>query len=95
MPTELYAETLDMHRFPRKLLDQDMVALLRKKCRDLKVDVVVADAPIALDFAERHREEIWPGAVIVFNSVPAASLRDLNLDPRTIGIPVQLQLQRT
>jgi len=44
---ELFAEALDMHRFPRKLLDQDVATLLRKKYRDLKADVVVAISPSA------------------------------------------------
>jgi len=94
-PVELYAEALDMHRFPRKLLDQDVVALLRDKYRDLKVDVVVAVAPIAFDFAQRHRAEIWPGAVIVFNSVSAAALEERSLDPRIIGLPVSVELGQT
>ena len=94
-PLELYAETLDMHRFPRTLLDQDVVALLRNKYRDLKVDVIVAVAPIALDFAQRHRAEIWPGAVIVFNSVSPASLDERSLDPGIIGLPVKVELGRT
>ncbi|MCG6943679.1 MAG: hypothetical protein LJE69_20810, partial [Thiohalocapsa sp.] len=33
-PVELFAESLDMHRFPRKLLDGDVAALLRKKYRE-------------------------------------------------------------
>jgi signal transduction histidine kinase len=94
-PTELYAETLDMHRFPQVLLERDMVALLRKKYRGLKVDVVVADAPIALNFVQRYRAEVWPEAVIVFNSVPPALLREMRLEPRTIGIPVQLEFGPT
>jgi hypothetical protein len=94
-PADLYAEALDMHRFPPELLGQDVVALLRKKYRDLRVDVVVADAAIALDFAQRHRAEIWPGAAIVFNSVPAAELRERTLEPRTIGIPVRLEFGQT
>jgi len=93
--TELYAETLDMHRFPRKLLDQDVVVLLRKKYRDLKVDVVVADALIALDFARHHGDEIWPGAAIVFDSVPVPLLQERSLNPRTIGVPVQLEFGQT
>jgi ABC-type uncharacterized transport system substrate-binding protein len=68
---------------------------LREKYRDLQVDVIVAVAKIALDFAQRHRDEIWPGAVIVFNSVTANSLRDLSLEPRTIGVPVRLELVQT
>jgi signal transduction histidine kinase len=95
VPAELYAEALDMHRFPQTLIDQDLVALLRKKYRSMKVDVVVADALIALDFAQRHREEIWPGAAIVFNSVPTASLQEHRLDSRMIGIPVRLELGPT
>ena len=30
-PVELYAETLDMYRFPRKLLDPDVAALPQRK----------------------------------------------------------------
>jgi len=95
VPTELFAETLDMHRFPRTQFDSELVLLLRKKYQDLKVDVVVADASIALDFAQRHRAEIWPGAVIVFNSVPTTMLHNLSLEPRTIGVPVRLEFGQT
>ncbi|MGB7933241.1 MAG: hypothetical protein WCH04_13630, partial [Gammaproteobacteria bacterium] len=95
VPTELFAETLDMHRLPRTQFDSELVTLLRKKYRDLKVDVVVADAQIALDFAQRHRAEIWPGAVIVFNSVPTTLLHKRSLEPRTIGVPVRLEFGQT
>jgi signal transduction histidine kinase len=95
VPPELHAETLDMHRFRRTQLDEDVAALLRKKYRDLKVDVVVAAAPIALDFAQRHRAEIWPGAAIVFHSVPTGVLSERSLDARTIGVPVRLQFGPT
>jgi len=94
-PTQLYAETLDMSRFPQALLEQDLVALLRKKYRNLKVDVVVAAATIALDFAQRHRDEIWPGATIVFHSVSSAELRARGLPPRTIGIPLRYDFGST
>lgn len=93
--TELYAEALDMHRFPRELLESDMVALMGKKYRGLKVDVVVAAAPIALDFAQRHRDDIWPGAVIVFNSVPPPSSGEAGVGPDTVGVPVQLEYGQT
>jgi signal transduction histidine kinase len=94
-PTELFAEPLDMHRFPRKLLDDDVAALLRKKYRGLKVDVVVASAPIALDFARRHRDDIWPGAAIVFNTVLVTQLEGHELDPRIVGVPLRLELDQT
>lgn len=89
-PVELHAETLDMHQFPRARFDREVVALLHKKYKDLSVDVVVATAPIALDIAQRHRAEIWPGAAIVFYSVPAGVLNGRALGPRTTGVPVRL-----
>jgi len=94
-PTQLYAETLDMSRFPQALLEHDMVALLRRKYHGLKVDVVVAAATIALDFAQRHRDEIWPGATIVFHSVSSGELRARSLAPRTIGVPLQYDFGAT
>jgi len=92
---QLHAETLDMHRFPQALLDQDMVNLLRKKYRGLRVDVVVTVATIALDFARAHAAEIWPGAAIVFNSIPAAALPERNLDAAISGIPVSIDFDAT
>ncbi|MEJ2176129.1 MAG: ABC transporter substrate binding protein [bacterium] len=93
--TDLYAETLDKSRFPQALLEQDTVQLLRKKYRDLKVDVVVAAATIALDFALRHRDAIWPGATIVFHSVSSAELHKRSLAPGTIGVPLQYDFGAT
>jgi signal transduction histidine kinase len=94
-PVELFAETLDMHRFEKTRFEGELVALLKKKYHDMRVSVVVADALIALDFAQRHRAEIWPGAAIVFNSVPTAILQGRSLDPRTIGVPVRLEFGQT
>jgi len=89
-PVGYLAETLDMYRFPQADLEGDIVSLLRKKYHELKVDVVVAVAPIALDFALRHRDPIWPGASIVFHSVPTDALRDHGAAPDTIGVPLSL-----
>lgn len=94
-PVDFYAEALDMHRFPRELYEQELVTLLQEKYQGLKVDVVVAVAPIALDFAERHRAETWPGAVIVFNSVSDALMKERSLAPRIIGLPLRLELGQT
>ena len=94
-PTELYAETLDMHRFPRAQLETELVSLLRKKYHDLDVDVVIAATPIALDFAQGNLADIWPDAAIIFHSVPPSVLSKRSFDPRTIGIPVQLEFEQT
>jgi signal transduction histidine kinase len=92
---EFYVETLDMLRFPRALFERETVALLRKKYRDLKVDVVVAAGTTALEFAERHGDEIWPGAAIVFEVVPDEALRGRTLGPRTTGTPIRVEIGPT
>ena len=94
-PVELYAETLDMHRFPHTRLDTDVAALLQRKYHGLKVDVVVTIAPVALDFGQRHREGIWPGAAIVFSMISTTELDERHLQPAVIGLPHQLQFGRT
>ena len=94
-PVEFFAETLDMHRFPRRLLDDEVVALLRNKYQDLSVDVVVSMGAIAFDFAERQRDDIWPGADIVFNTVSGAMLAERALPADVIGVPQQLEIAET
>lgn len=94
-PIELYAETLDMHRFPHKLLDTHVAQLLQRKYQDLKVEVVVAIAPIALTFAQQHRDLIWPGATIVFTVLSTQLLDQRQLQPNVIGVPHQLDFGQT
>lgn len=84
-----------MHRFSPALLDGDVVALLEKKYRSLKVDVVLAVTPIALEFAQRHRDELWPGATIIFDGVSVRSLARLAPAPGVRGIPYGLAFERT
>jgi signal transduction histidine kinase len=87
--TELNAETLDMARFPGASFNDEIVALLTKKYHGLKVDVVVPLGTIALEFAELHKKEIWPGATTVFSSVPTDWLNQRHFDSGTIGVLVQ------
>jgi signal transduction histidine kinase len=95
VPAEFYAETLDMGRFSRERLEDDVVKLLRKKYREFKVNVVVAVDTLALDFAERYGAELWPGAVIVFTSVSSSALSGRSLGSRTIGVPFRLEFGPT
>jgi signal transduction histidine kinase len=92
---DFYAELLDMLRFPRAQFEQEEVALLRKKYRDLRVDAVVALETTALEFAERHGNEIWPRAAIVFHSVPASYLIRHPLGAHTTGVPIGYEVRPT
>ncbi len=92
---EFYDETLDVQRFGQARLEEQLLSLLKTKYQDLKVDVVVAISAVALSFAQRHGEELWPGAAIVFNSVSSDSLAAVESAPGTAGVPVDLDFART
>lgn len=94
-PVEIYAETLDFLRFPDAKLEPEVLALLGKKYANRPVDAVIAAATDALDFAERHRDALWPHAVIVFHSVWDDALRGRVLPPATTGIPLRLDIAGT
>jgi signal transduction histidine kinase len=61
-----FSESLDSQRFDMKALEPGLAALLEKKYRALRIDVVVAVSRTALDFFVRHGERLWPGARVVF-----------------------------
>ena len=90
VPVEFFAESLDMHRFPLSEFNEKIAVLLEKKYQGVPVDVVVTLAPLALDFSQRHAAKIWPGAAIVFYSVPVTWLDTHSLDRGVTGIPVRI-----
>ena len=94
-PVDTFSESLDVMRFPQAQLEDEIVALLAKKYATMHVDAVVAAGPAALDFAEKHRSELWPDARILFQLIPLEKLRNRPLSPTTTGIPVQYDLAGT
>jgi len=61
-----FSESLDSQRFAMETLEPELAALLKKKYNALRIDVVVAISRTALDFFERHAEQLWPGARVVY-----------------------------
>jgi C4-dicarboxylate-specific signal transduction histidine kinase len=64
-PLELYGETLDVLRYPQST-EAELVALLKKKHSGHRIDLVMARAQGGLDFALKHKSELWPNAPLVF-----------------------------
>ncbi len=89
VPVDFYDETLDVYRFGEARLEEKLRDLLTEKYKAVPVEVVVAYGKAALEFAERHRNRIWPGAAIVFNSVSSDDLADGVPGNRTAGVPVE------
>jgi signal transduction histidine kinase len=71
---EIFPEDLDTIRFPAAQLDAELVALLKKKHSARPPHVVVAFASNALEFAERHHGELWPGAALLFMGIEERAL---------------------
>jgi signal transduction histidine kinase len=87
---DVFAESLDMMRYPEALFEREMVDLLAKKYGARPIDAVVTTGVAALDFAEKHRDRLWPQARIVFMGVPPEVLHSRKLGPNTTGMPRQL-----
>jgi signal transduction histidine kinase len=85
----LYSEPLDAQRFAGESLEPEVLALLAKKYRTLKIDVVVTVMRPALDFYQRHGEALWPGARVVFHGIP-----DLAIEPTTLPSNATGQVNR-
>jgi signal transduction histidine kinase len=92
---DIFFEALDTLRFPGTQLQNELVALLAKKYVSLRIDVVVAIGTASLDFAELHRDRLWPDARIVFSGVPMELLRDRQLAPTTTGMLRRFDLDGT
>ncbi len=75
-PVHYYAEYLETEEFPSEAASLAFRDYIRRKFAGRQTDVVVADSTPALQFALRHRAELFPGVPIVFvaGSIPALTI---------------------
>ena len=92
---EFRAEALDAATFDLGDYEPEVLALLRRKHRDVRFDLVVPMGTAALDFAERHRAELWPGVPIVFFSVSEDLTRGHPFGSGVTGVTIAFDLQGT
>jgi signal transduction histidine kinase len=82
----LYSEPLDAQRFSGESLEPEVLALLTKKYRSVKIDVVVTVMQPALEFFKRHGDALWPGARVVFHGIPELTVEPRTLPPNAVGL---------
>jgi PAS domain S-box-containing protein len=77
MPADYFAEYLESDRFSPDVAFESLRDYIQRKYRDRHIDVVIAVAEPALEFAIRYRATLFPDAAIVVNvsAAPNASLR--------------------
>ncbi len=83
---EYFFESLDAYRFPMEWLEPELLAMLSKKYSTLRIDVVVAVSRPAIEFFERHGEQLWPGARVVYNAFSAEYVGPVPLPPNVSAV---------
>ncbi len=70
-PLNFYSENLEGRRFDDQDYERNVAESLRDTYRSAKLDLVIVEKEPALQFALKHRDELFPGVPIVFFDVEA------------------------
>jgi PAS domain S-box-containing protein len=94
-PVNFHIEYLETQRFESPGYENGVSEQLAGAYRRQKIDLVIPYAYPALRFAVEHREQIFPGAPIVFSSVAPDRLEGQKLWPGVTGITIDVDLHGT
>ena len=75
--------------------EDDLVAFLRKKYAGTQIDAIVAVRSPALKFLLQRRDQFLPGVPVVHVSISTQELAGMELPRDVIGVPVELQPEKT
>jgi two-component system, LuxR family, sensor kinase FixL len=92
---EVFSEYLDFARFPPEQYEGSLVRYLQERYAGRRIDLVVPVAGFALEFALGHREELFPGAPLVFCAIDRRELEKLRLPADATGITAHFDIGRT
>ena len=85
-PIDFDWEAFDAPRLANSNYESAFASLLRQKYRDRQFDIVMTVQLPALDFALKHRNQLWPTATVVFLGVSEGALRERSLGRRITGV---------
>ena len=92
---ELLNEFFDLDRPGPAAYEDDLVAFLRKKYAGTQIDAIVAVRGPALKFLLQRRDQFLPGVPVVHVSISTQELAGMALPRDVIGVPVELQPEKT
>ncbi len=87
-PVNFQVEYLDALRFDNPGYEQGLAATLAATYREQKIDLVMPAFYPALAFAVKHREQIFPGAPIVFFSITPKRFEGQKMWPGVTGVTI-------
>src|SRR5262245_66092454 len=82
IPINYFAEYLETEEFP-ETASVPLRDYIHRKFEGRHIDVVLTNASAALQFALRYRDDLFPGAPIVFASV---AIPEVTADRRPAGV---------
>src|SRR3984957_4185519 len=94
-PVDFHVEYLGSARFDAPGYEKAVTQSLASVYGGKKIDLVIADFYPSLRFAVDHRQELFPGAPIVFSSVPPKRLEGQKLWPGVTGVTMNVDLPGT
>jgi ABC-type uncharacterized transport system substrate-binding protein len=94
-PVDFYVESFEGQRFDNEEYEQSVAETLKHTYSGRKLDLVMVAAYPALQFALRHRDELFPGVPIVFFAVEARRLAGQKLWPGVTGVTDMVDMRAT
>jgi hypothetical protein len=90
-----YTDPLDGMRFQGEDLMPEFLALLGKKYRQQPVDLVVGVADFALQFTERHHQQLWPGRPVLITGLDEQRVRERGMPAAFASIHLRIDVDGT
>jgi PAS domain S-box-containing protein len=94
-PVNFYVDYLQSERFNDAAYEKALVETLKHTYEGLKLDLVMVAAYPALQFAIKHRDEIFHGVPIVFFHIDRRRLAGLKMWPGVTGAKGTIDLRAT
>jgi signal transduction histidine kinase/ABC-type uncharacterized transport system substrate-binding protein len=85
-PLNIYEEFIDRVRFDSNEYDRQLVALYKSKYIDAAPDLFITMTEPALDFALRHRDELFPHSALLFGAVDERVTATRSLGTNVTGV---------
>ena len=91
-----YLEYLEARRFEKDAAyEKEIVRHIQHAYNGKRFDLLIVGALPALQFAIRHRDELFPSAPIVFMAVAASRIEGQKMWPGVTGVTVDVDVQGT
>ena len=85
-PVNVYEELIDRTRLDSDEYDRELVTFYKVKYGKATPVLIIAITEPALDFALRHRQELFPSAALLFGAVDERVLRARDLGANVTGV---------